>query len=278
MLFKQEDLNRYDPIQEAADILNESVYLDESESILHPMAIPVVENARIGAHVVAFEDVERLAEDYGADYIDAMQAIAEANEIEMDSLAVSVPEWKIIADPEVVNELNNVIVKPISSNSAVYQLVEACIDAAVEEDEETVNESYIELLVESVEDNGRTVFGDKEGTDANRWGGKGDPSKIKELLNKAKSLKIADGRNKIASVLASLREYLTKGVAWQGKYRSKWESLKVLIAKAVDKLSKMIAADGGYKEGRNLEGIRANQASEKAAKEKEAAAAKPATA
>ena len=44
MLFKPEDLvtESYDPIQEAADILNESVYLDESESILAPMAVPVV--------------------------------------------------------------------------------------------------------------------------------------------------------------------------------------------------------------------------------------------
>ena len=136
MLFKQEDLitESYDPIQEAADILNESVYLEEKESILNPIAIPVVENTRIGAHVVSFEDVDRLSEDAGLSYLDSMQSIAEANDISMDELAVAVPEWKIIADPEVVNELSNVIIAPINTNNPVYQFIEACIDAAIEED------------------------------------------------------------------------------------------------------------------------------------------------
>ena len=150
MLFKPEDLSYgYDPIQEAADILNESVYLDESESILSPMAVPVVENARIGANVVAFADIERLSEEHGLDYIDTMQAIAETNNISMDHLAVSVPEWKIIANPEIVNELSNVIVAPISSNNPVYQFIEACIDATIEEADESIfTEACDELLLE----------------------------------------------------------------------------------------------------------------------------------
>ena len=45
----------------------------------------------------------------------------------MDHLAVSVPEWKIIADPEIVNELSNVIVAPISDQNPIYQFCEACI-------------------------------------------------------------------------------------------------------------------------------------------------------
>ena len=56
MLFKQSDL-AYDPIQEANNILNESVYLDESESITSAKAIPVVENTNIGAYVVRFNDI-----------------------------------------------------------------------------------------------------------------------------------------------------------------------------------------------------------------------------
>ena len=150
MLFKQEDLYTpvYDPIQEAADILNESVYLTEEESILNVNTVPVVTNERIGAHVVAFNDVERLAEDHGVDYITAMQAIAEANEIDFDSLATSVPEWKVIADPEVVNELNNVIIAPISSSNPVYQFVEACINAAIEED----NMGYVDICLEAISD------------------------------------------------------------------------------------------------------------------------------
>jgi len=148
MLFRQEDLNTYDPIQEAADILNESVYLTEEEILSSPITVPVVENTRLGANVVAYEDVERLAEDYGVDYIDAMQAIAEANEIEVDDLAVSVPEWKIISSPGIVNELANVIVTPISTNSEVYRFCEACVNAILEDSE---NQEYYEnlLLVET---------------------------------------------------------------------------------------------------------------------------------
>ena len=55
MLFKQEELSN--PLMEAANVLNESVYLDESEYKLSPTAVPVVENGRIGANVVSFEDV-----------------------------------------------------------------------------------------------------------------------------------------------------------------------------------------------------------------------------
>lgn len=148
MLFKPEDLNYGDSIQEAANILNESVYLDESESILSPMAVPVVENARIGACVVAFDDVERLAEDHGVDYIDAMVGIAEANEIDMDHLAVSVPEWKIIADPEVVNELSNVVVSPISSDHPIYELCEMCVDAALLENDSEYIDAIVALITE----------------------------------------------------------------------------------------------------------------------------------
>ena len=56
MLFKQSDL-KFSTIQEASNILNESVYLDESEAVVSAKAIPVVENSRIGAYVVRFNDI-----------------------------------------------------------------------------------------------------------------------------------------------------------------------------------------------------------------------------
>ena len=56
MLFRQSDLV-YDLIQEASNILNESVYLDESEAVVSAKAIPVVENNTIGAYIVRFNDL-----------------------------------------------------------------------------------------------------------------------------------------------------------------------------------------------------------------------------
>ena len=95
MLFRQEDL-AVSSIDEAANILNDAVYLTESESFLSPKAIPVVENTRIGAGVVNFEDVYRLSEENGVDYIDAMYAVAEANELDPEQLAVAVDEAEIL--------------------------------------------------------------------------------------------------------------------------------------------------------------------------------------
>ena len=143
MLFKQSYL-AYDPIQEASNILNESVYLDESESILSAKAIPVVENSRIGAYVVKLEDIATFAEDYGMNYNDAMNAVVESNDIDMDHLAVAVKETTIIANPSIVNELANVVVTPIPQTDPVYQFTEACVNAFIE----SGDTSYMDLLVE----------------------------------------------------------------------------------------------------------------------------------
>lgn len=145
MLFKHEDLvtEEIDVVKEAADLLNESVYLTEEESLLNVSTVPVCENKRLGTNIVAFSDIERLAEDFDASYLDAMQAVAEANEISMDELAVSVPEYEIIADPEIVNELSNVIIAPCNTNSVMYQICEAAFDIAVEEEDEELLEAVI---------------------------------------------------------------------------------------------------------------------------------------
>ena len=153
MLFKQYDL-AYDSIQEASNILNESVYLDESESILSTKAIPVVENSRIGAYVVRFNDIETFAEDHGVSYMDAMSSIAESNDIDMDHLAVAVKETTIMANPRIVNELANVVVTPLPQTDAMYQFTEACVDAFIE----SGDTSYMDLLVE-----GSTIINDKDG-------------------------------------------------------------------------------------------------------------------
>ena len=143
MLFKQSDL-AYDPIQEANNILNESVYLDESEAVVSAKAIPVVENSRIGAYIVRLEDIATFSEDHGVSYNNAMNSVAEANSIDIDHLAVAVKETTIMANPGIVNELNNVVVTPLPKTDAMYQFTEACVDAFIE----SGDTSYMDLLVE----------------------------------------------------------------------------------------------------------------------------------
>ena len=154
MLFKQSDLSS-NPIQEANNILNESVYLDESEAVVSAKAIPVVENSRIGAYIVRFNDLSCFAEDHGVSYEDAMSSIAESNGINTNNLAVAVKETTIMANPGIVNELNNVVVTPIPKTDAMYQFTEACVDAFIE----SGDTSYMDLLVE-----GTTIINDKDGS------------------------------------------------------------------------------------------------------------------
>ena len=148
MLYKNEDFET-DLIQEASDILDEAVYLEQDEVDTIPSTIPVIENSRLNTNIVKLSDVDKISESYCVDYFDAMQIIAESNDISIDELAVSVPEWEIIADPDIVNELSNVIVAPISSNNPMYQFIEACIDTTIEEADESIfTEACDELLLE----------------------------------------------------------------------------------------------------------------------------------
>ena len=154
MLFRQSDL-AYDPIQEANNILNESVYLDESEAVVSAKAIPVVENNTIGAYVVRLEDIATFAEDHGVSYMDAMSSIAESNGIDTNNLAVAVKETTIMANPRIVNELANVVVTPLPETDSMYRFTEACVDAFIE----SGDTSYMDLLVE-----GTTIINDKDGS------------------------------------------------------------------------------------------------------------------
>lgn len=111
-------------------VLNEATYLDENEAIIRPQTIPVSENTRIGAYTVRFDDVHRLAESHGVDYISAVVAIAESSGIDPAYLKVAVDEAEIIADPDVVLTLpeNGVVVAPLSEQNLIYQYVLECIN------------------------------------------------------------------------------------------------------------------------------------------------------
>ena len=152
MLFRQSDL-ALDPIQEANAILNEAEYLAESESVTSARAIPVVENARIGAYVVKFDDLSRLAEDHGMTFDEAMMTVAESNGVDPDHLAVAVRETTVMAHPGIVNELCNVVVTPLPETDTMYQFTEACVDAFVE----SGDEFYMDLLLNEAKNKPQTT-------------------------------------------------------------------------------------------------------------------------
>jgi len=124
----------------AFDILSECVYID---NFINPKTIPVVENSDLGAAVVRFSDIESISECYGCDYIDAMIAVAEQNDIDPEYLAVAVDEARIIEEPELVNELANVVINPISQYDPEYMFCEECFANYLETGDESFLEEYL---------------------------------------------------------------------------------------------------------------------------------------
>ena len=135
MVFSESQLSSYNfggynVLDEAFAIMDEAVYLTEEESLLSPIAVPVVENSRIGMPVVNFADVERISEENGISYNEAVESIAYANDL--DDIAVAVPDYKLIIDPELVNEMTNIVLTPLPENDIVGSFTEECLDCWVE--------------------------------------------------------------------------------------------------------------------------------------------------
>ena len=231
MLFKQSDLV-YDLIQEASNILNESVYLDESEAVVSAKAIPVVENSRIGAYVVRLEDIATFAEDHGMSYENAISSIAESNGIDTNNLAVAVKETTIMANPSIVNELANVVVTPIPKTDAMYRFTEACVDAFIE----SGDVSYMDLLVEE-------TTNDKAARDNAKLDMQNEKSTIKKLLKAIKYYGYNTPKERIASALATLiykYNKIVKNVPDDPSKRKWYQSLLKVIDTAIIKLTKFL--------------------------------------
>ena len=122
-------------------ILENALYL--STPIITPKTVAVTENSAVQAMVVRFKDIEDLSEQYGCSYLDAMSAVVEANELDPNTFAVAVDEAEIIENPELMNELANVVINPISDYDPEYQFCEACFNAWLESGDESFLEEFI---------------------------------------------------------------------------------------------------------------------------------------
>lgn len=231
MLITESQLNRSTTGFE--NILDEAVYLNETESALSPVAVPVVENSRIGAAVVNFADVERLAEENCMDYFEAVDAIAEANEIDVDSIAVAVDEARIIMDPEIVNECHNVVVRPISENSDAFIYVDMMLEAF----ENTGDVTFMNMLVEENEGGDSQTQAEKT-ADATKGSDNGDAEvgTIRKLLDKIKENCYNRPKEWIANKIAALNlkaEAYKKKTADMGDKAPWYRKIVDMIMKAI---------------------------------------------
>ena len=236
MLFTESDLmlDRLGKVSDFNSVLKEAVFLEEDECRLNPLAVPVVENTRIGALIANFSDIERLSEENNIDYFDAISAIAEANDVDFDSIAVAVDEARIIADPEIVDEVSNVVVNPISENSDAYVFV----DLMVESYAMTGDVDFLNFMLEETQQDTAEV------ADAAANGDEEKASRIDSMLSKIKQNCINRPKewiaNKIAALNAKLVEYRQKQEALQSDNDSESVQKKSIIRKTIDKISKCI--------------------------------------
>lgn len=261
MLITESQLNRSTSFQ---SILDEAVYLNEAESALSPVAIPVVENSRIGAAVVNFSDVERLAEENCMDYFEAVDAIAEANQISATDIAVAVDEARIIMDPEIVNECHNVVVRPISENSDAFIFVDMMLEAF----ENTGDVTFMNMLIDEDGDSGEQSqqVVDANGTDNKPAGdGEKEVGTIRKWLDKIKYYAYTKPKewiaNKIAALNAKAEAYKEK-TAKMGDKAPWYRKIVNMIMKAVAWLTAKMTSD------KRREGAASALATKEAEKEK----------
>lgn len=259
MLITESQLNRSTSFQ---SILDEAVYLNEAESALSPVAIPVVENSRIGAAVVNFSDVERLAEENCMDYFEAVDAIAEANQISATDIAVAVDEARIIMDPEIVNECHNVVVRPISENSDAFIFVDMMLEAF----ENTGDVTFMNMLIdedgEATDKQAQDLQNANAGSDK---GGEKEVGTIRKWLDKIKYYAYTKPKEWIANKIAALNakaEAYKKKTAEMGDQAPWYRKIVNMIMKAVAWLTAKMTSD------KRREGAASALATKEAEKEK----------
>ena len=144
-------------------------YLTEDESTYDAAMVPIVENSRIGANVVALEDIMEFCESNGIEDMGyAVSQICEASNVEPSTLAFSVQETSVIADADmaqlvsdVMSEGCNVLAVPPSPydplNEMAGMAVEACMNGDDSLLEAYANFDFYEFLDEA------TINNDKAG-------------------------------------------------------------------------------------------------------------------
>ena len=143
MLFTESQLNRQiNPFL----ILESAIYLTSDESRINPKTIAIKENSRLGSYVVDYDNIRRLQEEYNISTLDSISLVSEFSEIDPVKIIVQLDESDIIEDPNIVQEVSNYVVTPISTFDPVFQYVQEIANAYLESGDMTVlNELEIDL-------------------------------------------------------------------------------------------------------------------------------------
>ena len=236
--------------------LDSQTYLTESESeVLRDIkTIPVIENSRLGVNLVDYSNIENLIEgNHYHSLQDIINSIQEANGL--DSLTVAVDDYKLILHPEIVNEMDNIVIKPLPKNDPAYIFTEACLDKFME----TMDESYIDYLttIHEEENPYKTLINDLENDDEAAEEFKKDYPDVYKFVSKMSNASDDElSSNFIRSHNYVNKNFIAKQIqrlhSWAKKMESKldtpekrgiWQKIKAAVFKAIQKLTKMLGAD-----------------------------------
>lgn len=220
----------------STDSLLESMnYLTEAETQFHPQLVPVVENSRIGANIIALEDIDRFCESNGiTDLGYAVNAICEASHVDPSSVVFSAQETSIIEGGDIahnavaiMNEGVPVYAVPISPNDSAYKLAEMACNALAYKGDESLLEAFVNddmnAFVEAV---------NSDPDNANNYGTFGDAevADIAELKKIAKDKDVNWLTRKVAAIKAWALKMEKEA---SGKNAGAWKTIKAKVAAAI---------------------------------------------
>ena len=240
---------------ESQIIQKEKIMLTENESNLFDdfNTIPVIENTRLGLHIVDYSNIERLLETTCYSVNEIISCIESVNNL--DSLTVAVDDYKLILHPEIIDEISNIVIKPLSKNDPAYVFTEACLDKFME----TMDESYIDYLttIHEEENPYKTLINDLENDDEAAEEFKKDYPDVYKFVSKMSNASDDElSSNFIRSHNYVNKNFIAKQIqrlhSWAKKMESKldtpekrgiWQKIKAAVFKAIQKLTKMLGAD-----------------------------------
>ena len=263
---------------DAMDLLDKMSYLTEAESVYAPAMVPVVESNDYQAHLIKLEDMMSFSEANGIEDLGyALTLVCEASEIDPSTVAFTVQEDSIIADPEVaslaqaiMNEGVRIAAVPVSPNHPAAQLADLAVGSMLESGDSYLFDYIQEALPGAVvaeKELGVGKFGSPAGGKMSTaiQDQEGDSSTGSEIAKD--ELKKADG------LMAKLKGYANKGRDFIAKYiaklhdwakkinekmhnvdpkeRSIWQSIQKKVTGAIAwltaRLSKIGTEQGGHR-------------------------------
>ena len=237
-------------------LLESMSYLTEEESKFHAAMVPVVENARIGANVVALEDIMKFAESNGIEDLGiALNAVCEASDIAANTVMFSVQETSVIADRATAGLVKDIMAEgvaiaavPLSAKHPASVLAEAAMDELFETGSHALLEAYInDSFGAFAEAAKKAAAVDQKAAKAAvapaaAPAAEDQVKNTETMLEKIKKTAIDKPRDwvaaKIAALNAKMRDVINAANAADPEKKSIFLKIKAMLAKAIEFLTR----------------------------------------